>query len=158
MNVYFFDNTAKRSNNDYEATSPVVVTFHGGQTRVKPVDFVILEDNVVENLESIYAYVAKATHKNVQAIEPDLSLVYIEDNDGKIFLSLFYLIILNYLSLLPHTCTECHRLYANVDRFVTTILVCLVRLSHKTSLRFLDLDQVICIFENVITYDNILIA
>lgn len=81
--VYTFPNTAS-SPADYTVNAnPVTLTFRGGETKLLPVNFNIVEDDHVENVESFYGLI-NADGTTVQAQEPLLVLVHIEDNDGKI--------------------------------------------------------------------------
>ena len=84
VDVYNFPDTA-RSPADYTFASTVTkLTFRGGETKLLPIYYNVIDDNNVENDESFYGLI-NADGNTVRAEEPLLVKVYIEDNDGEIF-------------------------------------------------------------------------
>jgi hypothetical protein len=84
VQVYNFPDTAK-SPEDYTFVNTLtILTFRGGQTKLLPIYYNVIDDNNVENEESFYGLI-NADGVTVRAEEPLLVKAYIEDNDGEMF-------------------------------------------------------------------------
>ncbi|CAB3981091.1 tandem-95 repeat, partial [Paramuricea clavata] len=80
VQVYNFPDTAKSPEDYTFANTLTILTFRGGQTKLLPIYYNVIDDNNVENEESFYGLI-NADGVTVRAEEPLLVKAYIEDND-----------------------------------------------------------------------------
>jgi hypothetical protein len=84
VDVYNFQDTATNGDDYTFASSVTRLTFRGGDSKLLPIYFNIIDDNNVENEENFNGLI-NADGNTVRTEEPLLVKVYIEDNDGEIF-------------------------------------------------------------------------
>lgn len=74
-------NTAQVAVDFTRAALSQIVTFRGGQSKLLPVYYGVINDTIVEDEESFYVVLTDGL--NARIVSPNFGLVYIEDDDGK---------------------------------------------------------------------------